>query len=72
MRDTVLPAILVELLRRQRVRQQQQFELIGRKWTPNDFVFTTPWGKPIDASALMDGNLAALLQPSGATQRPQG
>jgi integrase len=144
-RDAVLPAILVELLRRQRVRQQRQFEMIGRKWSPDELVFTTPWGKPIDASAdhkaweallvragvadaklhaarhtagsmlvasgadisvvqdllghtdiktariyvdvakktqrealdravsaLMDGNLAALLQPKGATQQPSG
>ncbi|MEU5945099.1 tyrosine-type recombinase/integrase [Micromonospora sp. NPDC047465] len=142
-RPVALPAVLVELLRRRREKQQQEFELLGLKWTPKELVFTTPWGKPIDAgqdhkaweellrragvddaklhaarhtagtmlvasgadisvvqevlghtdikttriyvdvakktqreamdravSALMDGNLAALLQPNSATQRP--
>jgi integrase len=50
-RPAVLPAVLVELLRRQRERQQEQFRLIGREWTPQELVFTSPWGKPIDASA---------------------
>ncbi|MEU4367517.1 tyrosine-type recombinase/integrase [Micromonospora chersina] len=143
-REVALPAVLVELLRQRRERQQQEFRRLGIKWTPGQLVFTTPWGKPLDAgqdhkawedllgragvedaklhaarhtagtmlvaagadisvvqevlghtqistsriyvdvakktqreavdravSALMDGNLAALLQPKDATQRPE-
>ncbi|XTZ17085.1 tyrosine-type recombinase/integrase [Micromonospora echinospora] len=142
-RPLALPAILVELLRQHRERQQRQFRTLGLKWTPSELVFTSPWGKRIDAgqdhkawedllrragvedaklhaarhtagtmliasgadisvvqevlghtqistsriyvdvakktqreavdravSALLDGNLAALLQPKGATPSP--
>jgi integrase len=142
-RPLALPAVLVELLRRHRERQQHQFRLLGLEWTAEEIVFTSPWGKRLDAaqdhkaweelliragvpdkklhaarhtagtmaiaagadisvvqdmlghtqisttriyvdvakktqrealdravSALMDGNLAALLQPKGATQQP--
>lgn len=144
-RDLVLPAVLVELLRRLRERQQREFAAFGLTWTPQELIFTTRTGKPIDAgrdhkawedllrragvadaklhaarhtagtmlvasgtdisvvqdilghtqiatariyvdvaqktkreavdravSALMDGNLAALLQPNAATQGPPG
>ncbi|WKU03717.1 tyrosine-type recombinase/integrase [Micromonospora sp. HUAS LYJ1] len=144
-RPLALPAVLVELLRRHRERQQQQFRTLGLEWAAEGLVFTSPWGRRLDAgqdhqaweallcragvadaklhaarhtagtmliasgadisvvqevlghtqistsriyvdvakktqreavdravSALMDGNLAALLQPKGATQTPPG
>ncbi|MFI1197741.1 tyrosine-type recombinase/integrase [Micromonospora sp. NPDC020750] len=49
-RSLVLPAVLVELLRQHRARQQQLRELVGGKWDSAGLVFATPAGGPIDAS----------------------
>lgn len=63
-RAVALPAILVELLRRHRERQQQLFETLGREWTPEGLVFVSARGRPVDAS--QDHRAwEALLQRAG-------
>lgn len=50
-RPLALPAVLVELLRQHRERQQREQQMLGRKWDPAGLVFATLAGGPIDASA---------------------
>ncbi|WBB73259.1 tyrosine-type recombinase/integrase [Micromonospora sp. WMMD1128] len=50
-RPLALPAVLVELLRAHRARQQRERERLGLEWDPAGLVFTTAAGGPIDASA---------------------
>lgn len=49
-RSLPLPPVVVELLRAHRERQQRQYEMLGVKWDGDGLVFTTEWGKPLDAS----------------------
>lgn len=48
-RQIVLPAVLVELLRQRRERQQREFRLLGLGWVSDQLVFTTAKGRPLDA-----------------------
>ena len=45
----VLPEETISILREQRARQQKMKELAGSEWVDQDFVFTTPYGTPLDA-----------------------
>lgn len=48
-RKLALPSVLVDLIRQRRERQQQEFAALGLKWTPQELVFTSRSGGPIDA-----------------------
>jgi len=49
-RSLALPAVLVELLRQHRARQQRERQLLGLAWDADGLVFSQPDGRPIDAS----------------------
>lgn len=63
-RSIALPAVIVELLRQRREQQQKEFRLLGLRWTSDGLVFTTPFGKPVDASQDHKA-WEALLQRAG-------
>ena len=51
-RTLALPASIVRSLKEHRERQRAEREAAGDKWTETGLVFTTPTGKPIDATRV--------------------
>jgi integrase len=51
-RSLALPASIARSLREHRDRQLKERSAAGDKWTKTDLVFTTPAGRPIDATKV--------------------
>ena len=49
-RTIQLPELVIDALVRHRSRQNEEQLLAGQRWVDQDFVFTTPHGRPLDAS----------------------
>ena len=63
-RQVVLPAQVVEALRRRRLAQKEERLLAGPRWEESGHVFTTPTGKPLDPRAL-ERDLARWVRKAG-------
>jgi integrase len=67
-RTLALPASIVRALKEHRDRQQSEREAAGDKWTETGLVFTTPNGKPIDATRVSK-DFHRHLDRAGLSQR---
>jgi integrase len=67
-RSLALPASIVRSLREHRDRQQSEREAAGATWTETGLVFTTPTGRPIDATKVSK-DFHMHLDRAGLAQR---
>ena len=61
-RQINLPAIAIEALRRQRIRQLHERFAAGASWAESDLVFTNSVGNPINPSNLRSRSFIPLLK----------
>ncbi len=67
-RTLALPASIASSLREHRDRQLKERVVAGDKWTETDLVFTTPTGKPIEATKISK-DFHRHLDRAGLAQR---
>ncbi|MDX1744383.1 MAG: site-specific integrase [Halobacteriales archaeon] len=66
-RGVVLPGVAIDALREWKATQGRERLRVGTEWAGHDagFVFTTPFGEPLDGSNLLHRNFRSIMERAG-------